>query len=109
MAHDHGNPNDITIKSNHNVSDIEKIEKYNEIVLERLKQNIKDVLKQYPPTSNNMLAYSVISSMKDSAVCLESEMPFLKSEIKEKKQIDFLPNFTKFNRMYPQATFFSNN
>ena len=46
LTHNHGNSVDMVIKSNLNVSHIEKMEKYIEV--ERLKQNIiKDKLKQY--------------------------------------------------------------
>ena len=72
LTHNHGNPNDMTIKSNHNVSHIEKIENYNELSLEWLKQSMKNVLKQYPPTSNNLPTCSVMSSMKDHIDRLES-------------------------------------
>ena len=65
LTHNHGTPNDVTMETNHNVSHIEKIEKYNDAVLEPLKQNIKDMLKQYPPTINVIPICTVISSVKD--------------------------------------------
>ena len=40
MTHNHGNPNDMTIKPNHDVSHIEKFEKYNEVAVKHLKQTI---------------------------------------------------------------------
>ena len=69
------------IKSNRNASHIEKIEKYNEITLQRLKQNL---VKQYPPTSNNMPACNVTSSIKEHIGSLKSEISFLRGEIKKK-------------------------
>ena len=88
MTNTHGNPKDMTIKSNHNFCDIEKIEKYNEVTLKRLKQNIsKDVIKQYPPRSNNMLACNIISLMKEHIGSQKSDISFLKSEIKEKNRL----------------------
>lgn len=85
MTHNRGSPKDMIIKSNRNASHIEKIEKYNEITLQRLKQNIvKVVLKQYPPTSNNMPACNVTSSIKEHIGSLKSEISFLRGEIKKK-------------------------
>ena len=65
LTHNHGTPNDVTMETNHNASHIEKIEKYNDAVLEPLKQNIKDMLKQYPPTIYVIPICTVISSVKD--------------------------------------------
>ena len=65
LTHNHGTPNDVTMETNHNVSHIEKTEKYNDAVLEPLKQNIKDMLKQYPPTIYVIPICTVISSVKD--------------------------------------------
>lgn len=48
---------------------------------------MKDVLKRYPPTSNKVLTCSVISSMKDRISSLESEIFFLRGEIKEKNKL----------------------
>ena len=62
------------METNYNVSHMEKIEKYNDAFLEPLKQNIKDMLKQYPPTINVIPICTVISSVKDHIVILESEI-----------------------------------
>ena len=62
------------METNHNVTHMEKIEKYNDTVLEPLKQNIKDMLKQYLPTINVIPICTVISSVKDHIVILESEI-----------------------------------
>ena len=55
LTHNHGTPDDVTMETNHNVSHI-------------------DILKQYPPTINVIPIRTVISSMKDHIVTLESEI-----------------------------------
>ena len=81
------------VVSQHNDSHIEKIqsyikEKFDEVAIKHLKQKIlTDSKKQYQPSTAYHLDSSVINSLKDHMKRLESEIQFLKKEIKEKNTL----------------------
>ena len=81
------------VNSQHNDSHIEKTEncikeKFDEIAINHLKQNILlDLKEQYQPSTTYHLDSSVINSLKDHIKSLESEIQFLRKEIKEKNTL----------------------
>ena len=81
------------VVSQHNDSHIEKIEsyikeKFDEVATNHLKQKIlADLKKQYQPSTTYHLDSSVINSLKDHIKSLESEIQFLRKEIKEKNNL----------------------
>ena len=81
------------VVSQHNVSHIEKIEsyikeKFDEVATNHLKQKIlADLKEQYQPSTTDHLDCSVINSLKDHRKSLESEIQFLRKEIKEKNTL----------------------
>ena len=81
------------IVSQHNDSHIEKIEsyfkeKFDEVATNHLKQKIlTDLKEQYQPSTTYHLNSSVINSLKDHIKGLESEIQFLRKEIKEKNTL----------------------
>ena len=81
------------IVSQNNDSHIEKIEsyikeKFDEVAINHLKQNIlADLKEQYPPNTTYHLDSSVMNSLKDHIKSLESEIQFLRKEIKEKNSL----------------------
>ena len=83
----------VKVNSQHNDSHIEKTEncikeKFDEIAINHLKQNILlDLKEQYQPSTTYHLDSSVINSLKDHIKSLESEIQFLRKEIKEKNTL----------------------
>ena len=81
------------VNSQHNDSHIEKTEncikeKFDEIAINHLKQNILlDLKEQYQSSTTYHLDSSVINSLKDHIKSLESEIQFLRKEIKEKNTL----------------------
>ena len=81
------------VVSQHNDSHIEKIEsyikeKFDEVATNHLKQKIlRDLQEQYQPSTTSHLDSSVINSLKDHIKSLESEIQFLRKEIKEKNAL----------------------
>ena len=77
------------VVSQHNVSHIEKIEsyikeKFDEVATNHLKQKIlADLKERYQPSTTYHLHSSVINSLKDHIKNLESDIQFLRKEIKE--------------------------
>ena len=78
------------VVSQHNDSHIEKIEsyikgKFDEVAINHLKQKIlADLKEQYQPSNTYHLDSSIINLLKDHKKSLESEIQFLRKEIKEK-------------------------
>ena len=81
------------VVSQHNDFHIEKIEiyvkeKFDEEATNHLKQNIlADLKEQYQLSTTYHLDSSVINSLKDHIKSLESEIQFLRKEIKEKNTL----------------------
>ena len=81
------------VVSKHNDSHIEKIESYikekiDEVAANHLQQKIlADLKEQYQPSTTHHLDSSVINSLKDHIKSLESEIQFLRKEIKEKNTL----------------------
>ena len=81
------------VVSQHNDSHIEKIQSYikekiDEVAIKHLKQKVlTDSKKQYQPSTTYHLDSSVINSLKDHIKSLESEIQFLRKEIKEKNTL----------------------
>ena len=81
------------VVSQHNDSHIEKIEiyiteKFDEVTINRLKQNIfADLKEQFPPNITYNLDSSVMNSLKDHIKSLGSEIQFLRKEIREKNSL----------------------
>ena len=81
------------VVSKHNDSHIEKIQSYikekiDEVAIKHLKQKVlTDSKKQYQPSTTYHLDSSVINSLKDHIKSLESEIQFLRKEIKEKNTL----------------------
>ena len=81
------------VVSQHNDSHIEKIEsyikeKFDEVATNHLKQKIlADLKEQYQTSTTYHLDSSVINSLKDHIKSLESEIQFLRKEIKEKNTL----------------------
>ena len=81
------------VVSQHNDSHIEKIEiyiteKFDEVTINRLKQNIfADLKEQFPPNITYNLDSSIINSLKDHIKSLGSEIQFLRKEIREKNSL----------------------
>ena len=79
--------------SQHNDSHIGKIEsyikeKFDEVTTNHLKQKILvDLKEQYQPSTNYHLDSSIINSLKDDIKSLESEIQFVRKEIKEKNTL----------------------
>ena len=58
------------------------------MAINHLKQKIlADLKEQYPPNTTYHLAFSVMNSLKDHIKNLESEIQFLRKEIKEKNTL----------------------
>ena len=63
-------------------------EKFDEVAKKHLKQKIlADLKEQYQPSTTDHLDCSVINSLKDHRKSLESEIQFLRKEIKEKNTL----------------------
>ena len=81
------------VVSQHNDSHIEKIEsyikgKFDEVAINHLKQKIlADLKEQYQPSNTYHLDSSIINLLKDHKKSLESEIQFLRKEIKEKNTL----------------------
>ena len=81
------------VVSQHNDSYIEKIEsyikgKFDEVAINHLKQKIlADLKEQYQPSNTYHLDSSIINLLKDHKKSLESEIQFLRKEIKEKNTL----------------------
>ena len=81
------------VVSQHNDPHIEKIEsyikeKFDEVATNHLKQKIlADLKEQYQTSTTYHLDSSVINSLKDHIKSLESEIQFLRKEIKEKNTL----------------------
>ena len=81
------------VVSQHNDSHIEKIQSYikekiDEVAIKHLKQKVlTNSKKQYQPSTTYHLDSSVINSLKDHIKSLESEIQFLRKEIKEKNTL----------------------
>ena len=83
----------LKVVSQHNDSHIEKIEsyikgKFDEVAINHLKQKIlADLKEQYQPSNTYHLDSSIINLLKDHKKSLESEIQFLRKEIKEKNTL----------------------
>ena len=78
------------VVSQHNDSHIESYikEKFDEVATNHLKQKIlADLKEQYQTSTTYHLDSSVINSLKDHIKSLESEIQFLRKEIKEKNTL----------------------
>ena len=80
------------VVSQYNDFHIEKIksyvmEKFNEIAIHHLKQNILADLKEKYPPSTTYLDSSIMNSLKDHIKSSESKIQFLRKEIKEKSTL----------------------